>query len=163
MISISSYSEEIFSHQSRKRSASVTSSENEIPLDIQDLTNRPGPGGDAPSSLDMYRVDYKKRALQNLTKTDLMNLKADLNNIINIFQKFEVENSSEKDLTKLKDELSEYDVKNLFKIEMEAFRNEMKNKYNAELEILNQDYENKVDMLNVRIEYRNYFNIRFVC
>ncbi|XP_044760677.1 pericentrin-like isoform X2 [Coccinella septempunctata] len=146
------YSEEVFSQQSRKRSASVTSSDNDIPLDIQGLSNRPGPGGDAPSSLDTYRVDYTKRALQNLSKADLMKLREDFKNITNIFEKFEIEKSSEDDLLQLKEQLSDFDVKNLFKIEMEAFRNEMKNKYNAELEILNQDYENKVDTLKVQQE-----------
>ncbi|XP_045478324.1 A-kinase anchor protein 9-like isoform X2 [Harmonia axyridis] len=146
------YSEEIFSQQSRKRSASITSSDNELPCDIPGLPSRPGPGGDAPSSLDTYRINYTKRALQNLSRTDLVNLKEDFKNLTTIFSKFDVENSSENDLSKLKDELGNFDVKNLFKVEMEAFRNEMKNKYNAELEILNQDYENKVDMLNVQQE-----------
>ncbi|KAL3273133.1 hypothetical protein HHI36_014587, partial [Cryptolaemus montrouzieri] len=142
----------IFSQHSRVRSGSTTSSDNEFPQDISGLRKRAGPGGDAPSSLETYKVDYKKRALQNLSRNDLIDLKLDVKNISEIFEKFDVENSPDYDLGQLKDQLGNYDVKNLFKIEMEAFRSEMKNKYNAELEILNQDYENKIDRLKVQQE-----------
>ncbi|KAK9883168.1 hypothetical protein WA026_001367 [Henosepilachna vigintioctopunctata] len=146
------YAEEVFSQHSRKRSESSTSSDNELISDIAGIQRKPGPGGDAPSSLENYKVDYKKRALQHLKKSDLVNLKQDLSNILNIFNKFEIGSSSEENLGKLKEDLGNYDVQNLFRIEMEAFKNEMKNKYNAELEILNQDYENKVDLLMVQQE-----------
>lgn len=117
---------------------------------------QPGPGGDtAPSSMDLSKLYSAKREMQNLSKTILVQLKNELINLLDSFNKYDIENISKSDLSSLKLELAQFDLSALLKYDLNTIKNELQNKYHAELEILREDYENRIDALNVDHENKH--------
>lgn len=158
VITFCSYSEEIFSQQSRKMSGSSSLSEVELASDLifTSPQPQPGPGGDtAPSSMDLLKLHSAKQEMQNLSKTNLIQLKNELLNLLDSFNKYEIENISKSDLSNLKLELAQFDLSALLKYNLITIKNELQNKYHAELEILREDYENRIDTLNVEHEIKH--------
>lgn len=70
-----------------------------------------GPGGDAaPVGFDL---ETNKRNLNSLTKTDLQNMKCDLEKMSNEFEKYDLEKISKQELYELKMELEKCNLRGL--------------------------------------------------
>lgn len=134
-----SFSEELFSQQSRKMSGS-TCSDADLNSDLL-FSHPPGPHGDISHDLQ-----------PNITKKDLTNLKNELNIVLDKINRYNLENISEEDFDALKTEMGACNLNNLLKYDLAAIRSDLQNKYHAELEVLREDNENKVDVLNVEHE-----------
>lgn len=144
------YSEEIFSQQSRKLSECSSSSEVEL---TPDLPHIPGPGGDTgPPSFEPIKIEIKKQDYKMLTKQDLINLRNELCASAKQLEKYDLEDISDHNLNKIRNDLSKLDFRLLARFDLVGFKAEMQNKYHAELEILREDYENRIDLLNVEHE-----------
>lgn len=130
-----SYSEEVFSQQSRKMSGSSSCSDGELSSDF--VFNQPGPGGD-------NKVDY--------TKKDITKLHQSLSQMISLMQNFNLNELSDNEFEQLKAEIGKFDFRNLIKYDLSTIKNELQNKYHAELEILREDFDNRVDIMNVEHE-----------
>ena len=141
---IFSYSDEVFSQQSRKLSNSSTCS------DVEQLPM--GPAGDCSLSSIENKIDPVICDLSSLTIKDLVKIKRDLGDVAREMDRFNLEDISKDDLYKLKLRLSALDLRCLARFELSSIKSDMQNKYHAELEILREDYENRIDVLNVEHE-----------
>lgn len=158
---IFSYSEEVFSQQSRKMSGSSSISDAELASDLFLVGNpQPGPGGDNMKSTNVETSPFKSNVSADknvieLRKLDIIEMKNELNELNSYLNKYDVEKLNSDDLNGIREDLAKYNLRNLTKVHLNAFKTEMQNKYHAELEILREDYENKIDMLNVEHEKKH--------
>lgn len=124
-------------------SGSSSISEAELASDLLYTSNhpQPGPGGD--------NLPQTPEITNAITKTDLVEMKNELNNLFSYLDKYDVEKLNKQDLNNIKNDLSKYDLHVLTKLNINTFKAEIQNKYHAELEILREDYENRIDLLNI--------------
>lgn len=145
-----SYSDEVFSQQSRKMSESSSLSELELASDGLFHQIPSGPGGDTgPPSLDHFKLEVTKRDLSVFSRNDFIKLKAELSEVLKKIEKYDLDKANKQDLESLSSEISNQELKALLRYDLSSFKKELQNKYHAELEILREDYENRIDALNV--------------
>lgn len=125
-------------------SGSSSASEAELTSDLFYLSNQPqpGPGGDNADCID-------------IKKTDVEDIKKELNDLQAYLNKYNLEELNKDDLTQIKNDLSKYNLHVLSKLHLNTFKAELQNKYHAELEILREDYENKIDLINLEHEKKH--------
>lgn len=147
-----SYSEEVFSQQSRKMSGSSSCSEDlDFPFSSH---HQPGPSGDGSHLfIDLSKLSSIKHDTGGIAKSELINLKAILSEMLETLSSYNLNVISKEDLELLRTKLSQYDLEKMFRFDLSSLKADMQNKYHAELEILREDCENRVDALNV--EHKN--------
>lgn len=135
-----SYSEEIFSQQSRKLSGS-TCSDAELNSDI--LFSH-ATGHETETNYDLQ---------PNITKKDVINLQNEIQSLLDKINKYNaVETLDEEQFTKLKSDIAKSNLNNLLKYDLSVIKNDLQNKYHAELEVLREDGENRFDELRLQYE-----------
>lgn len=134
-----SYSEEVFSQQSRKLSGS-TCSDTELNSDL--YSHPPVPDSE-------IRCDVQP----NITKKDIVNLQNEMQCLLDKISSYTLENITDEDFSNLKNEIAKTNLNNLLKFDLSLIRSDLQNKYHAELEVMREDNENKFDEL--RIKYEN--------
>ncbi|CAG9862887.1 unnamed protein product [Phyllotreta striolata] len=148
------YSDEIFSHHSRKISSS-SCSEAELNSDVP-FSNPSGPEGDCLHANQL-----------NLNKKDIINLQNELNSLINKISKCDLDTISDEDFTNLKSEIGRSNLLSLLKFDASPVKikhkisdsknyeqkyEEMKDEYEDKLNDTKEKYEREIAYLRDQLE-----------